>query len=250
MSDIPTSKRILLAFDEHDFTTGDQEFLQRIVGKGAGIKVGSVPMHARLKRDRRITVASAVGSFLQNFHRDAQRMDDPKLFEIPYVMGEAARAIADSGAWGFTVHESNNDKGLEAAIKNCGTSLVIGVGILTSFSKRDSSRSFGELPDVKALDFAQRFAGVGGHALVCSGQDLEMLNQSTLLRSLIKIVPGIRDSSDPPDDQMRTMTAFDAIVSGADYLVIGRPIRHAVNPEEAFDRFVSEIERGLAARSR
>ncbi|MEK7098776.1 MAG: orotidine 5'-phosphate decarboxylase / HUMPS family protein [Patescibacteria group bacterium] len=247
MTDIPANERILLAFDADDYLPSDGEFISRIIGKVGGIKVGSVPMHARLKADYRITIASAVGSHLKNFHPDSCRMDDPKMFEIPSVMAGAARCIAASGAWGFTVHEANSDEALSAAIKNCGESLVIGVGVLTSFNKRDSVRSYGEVPDVKMIDFAERFAELGGHAQVCSGHELECL-QSGRRRDLIKIVPGIRDDGAPADDQARTMTAYEAIVRGADYLVIGRPIMEAKDPEAAIDRFVAQIEKGILHR--
>ncbi len=248
MTDIPANERILLAFDADDYLPSDGEFISRILDRVGGIKVGSVPMHARLRSDPRITVASAVGSHLKNFHRGARRMDDPKLFELPYVMAGAARAMAASGAWGFTVYEANNDEGLIAAIENCGESLVIGVGVPTYFKPRDSIRSFGEATDVKALDFAIRFAKLGGHALVCAGHELEMLQNAAATRDLIKIVPGIRDTDASPDDQFRTMTAYEAIVRGADYLVIGRPIMEAKDPEAAIDRFVAQIEKGMLHR--
>ncbi|MFO7568222.1 MAG: orotidine 5'-phosphate decarboxylase / HUMPS family protein, partial [Smithellaceae bacterium] len=64
------------------------------------------------------------------------------------------------------------------------------------------------------------------------------------------VTPGIRASNAAPsgDDQKRTLTAFEAIKAGADYIVVGRPIRSAAQPVEACRQIVSEIAAALSVR--
>jgi orotidine-5'-phosphate decarboxylase len=65
------------------------------------------------------------------------------------------------------------------------------------------------------------------------------------------VTPGIRSADEQvSDDQKRTLSAFEAIQAGADYIVVGRPIRQAREPQEACRRIIREIADGLACQSR
>ncbi len=66
---------------------------------------------------------------------------------------------------------------------------------------------------------------------------------------LLVITPGIRSADSPPDDQRRTATPYEAIQAGADYIVVGRPIRNAADPKEAAASIALEIERALQEQS-
>ena len=78
--------------------------------------------------------------------------------------------------------------------------------------------------------------------VVASPQELEMLRAQGP-RPLKIITPGVRPSWSEAGDQQRTLTPYEAIRRGADYLVIGRPITHAENPVEAVERILGEMAR-------
>ncbi len=80
-------------------------------------------------------------------------------------------------------------------------------------------------------------AGVDG--LVCSGMEVEMLRKEFGERFTL-VVPGIRPAGDK-HDQKRVVTPAEAVASGADYLVIGRAITEADNPEAVVDEIVKSI---------
>ena len=83
---------------------------------------------------------------------------------------------------------------------------------------------------------------IGCHGVVCSGREVKKIKQ-TLSDSCIAVVPGIRPSwSVSKDDQKRIVTPADAIRSGADYIVVGRPIRDAKDPKAAALKIAKEIE--------
>ncbi|RLB13049.1 MAG: orotidine-5'-phosphate decarboxylase, partial [Deltaproteobacteria bacterium] len=83
---------------------------------------------------------------------------------------------------------------------------------------------------------------IGCHGVVCSGQEVGRVKE-VLGSSLVTVVPGIRPRwSVSKDDQRRIVTPSEAVLSGADYIVVGRPIRDAKDPKDAASRIVDEIE--------
>lgn len=97
------------------------------------------------------------------------------------------------------------------------------------------------------LGFAEKAAEAGLDGLICSPQELEYLwaYGSPAVQRLIKVVPGIRMSDGQVDDQNRVGTPYQAIVDGADYLVIGRPILQSPDRVAAAKAFAREIESAL-----
>jgi orotidine-5'-phosphate decarboxylase len=93
-----------------------------------------------------------------------------------------------------------------------------------------------------------RKAGCAG--VVCSGHEAQAVKEE-FGRDLLVVTPGIRPQwgEVKQDDQKRIVTPYQAIMSGADYIVVGRPIRAATDPVEAAVMVVNEIERGLEDRN-
>ena len=89
-------------------------------------------------------------------------------------------------------------------------------------------------------------AGCAG--VIASAREATLIREKTGSDFLI-VTPGIRNEGSTANDQRRTMTAKSAIESGADYLVVGRPIRDADNPAQAAAQFQSEIAEALSANS-
>lgn len=178
---------------------------------------------------------------------------DLKLHDIPVTVERAMRAIADLPVALATVHCGENRAMLEAAVKGSqGKVNVLGVTVLTSIGASDlrtAGYSKAMSGDVRRLVLHRaemaKFCGCSG--VVCSGQEVADI-KNRMGKDFVAVTPGIRpDWGDrPSDDQKRVVTPAMAIASGADYVVIGRPIRDAEDPADAADRIVNEIETILA----
>jgi orotidine-5'-phosphate decarboxylase len=170
---------------------------------------------------------------------------DLKLHDIPVTVERAMRSVAELGVDLATVHCGESSGMLKAAAAGAaGRVRVLGVTVLTSVSDSDL-RDAGYPVDVPELVI--RRAGMASDAgldgIVCSGLEVKTI-KSQCGRDFLCITPGIRPSwkSVGGDDQQRVSTPGRAIGDGADYLVIGRPIRDAEKPKDAARRIAGEIE--------
>jgi len=173
---------------------------------------------------------------------------DLKLHDIPVTVSRAMAGIADLGVEFATVHCGENRQMLEAAVKGGGGKVgVLGVTVLTSVSGPDLQAAGFKEPyhrDVSRLVLkratAARDAGCAG--VVCAGHEVEMI-KSHLGKEFITVTPGIRPAWETAggDDQKRVTTPAQAVKRGADFLVIGRPIRDAEDPKAAAIRIAGEI---------
>lgn len=150
---------------------------------------------------------------------------DAKLHDIPNTVAGASRAIAKLGAEMFNVHASGGEEMIKSAIENKENSKVLGVTVLTSINERECVSIFGDTPGTKVLQFAQMLSEYKADGIICSPQELKLLSKQHEFSNLLKVIPGIRPLWAAKGDQSRVTTPTDAIKDGADYLVIGRPIR-------------------------
>jgi orotidine-5'-phosphate decarboxylase len=99
------------------------------------------------------------------------------------------------------------------------------------------------------LSRAALAAAAGCHGVVCSGPEVAAVRRQ-FGDKLLTVVPGIRPNwgGVARDDQQRLATPYEAVRDGADYIVVGRPIRDAADPRDAAARIVGEIERALRER--
>jgi orotidine-5'-phosphate decarboxylase len=160
----------------------------------------------------------------------------------------AVDALSDLGIWALTLHTSGGipmmARAREAAHRN-GETLLLGVTVLTSLAGEDWDRVHPGLALEEALrgraEAAQE-AGIDG--VVCSPLDLPLINSTC---NLMKVVPGIRPAS-LGDDQARVATPSKAIASGADYLVVGRPILKASDRRQATLAIKNSMREGFKCR--
>lgn len=165
---------------------------------------------------------------------------DLKFFDVPRTVGAAVRRLGEHGACFVSVH--GNDGILKAAAREKGRQKILAVTALTSLDRGDL-RDLGfqcEVGDL-VLSRARRALEAGCDGVVASGLEAEALRQS-LGRELLVVVPGIRPI-DNDDDQKRTVNVEQAFRHGADYIVVGRPIREAADPRAA----AQDIQRRIAA---
>jgi len=166
---------------------------------------------------------------------------DLKFFDIPATVGSAVRQLKDRGATFVTVH--GNQSIMEAAAANKGDTLkVLGVTVLTSLDRGDLD-DLGFKCDVEALVLsrARRALEAGCDGVISSGLEVAKLREH-IDKKLLVITPGIRPVDNKPAcDQKRVVTVETAFASGADYIVIGRPIRDAESPRAAAEAIQAAI---------
>jgi orotidine-5'-phosphate decarboxylase len=153
---------------------------------------------------------------------------DLKLFDVPETVGRAVRQLKESGADFATVH--GNDGMLEAAAREKGDLKILAVTVLTSLDRGDlTDLGFQCDPQALVLSRARRALSLGCDGVVSSGLEVSALREE-LGDPLIVVVPGIRPVENrPEDDQKRIVTPTQAFQNGADYIVVGRPIRGAAD---------------------
>jgi len=157
---------------------------------------------------------------------------DLKFFDVPETVRAAVRALANSGATFATVH--GNQAIMEAAARDKGALKILAVTVLTSLDRGDLD-DLGFACDVEklVLSRARRALETGVDGIVSSGLEAPLI-RSALGRKLLVVTPGIRPVENRPvDDQKRTVDVAQAFRNGADYIVIGRPIRQAADPRAA-----------------
>lgn len=173
---------------------------------------------------------------------------DLKFFDIPETVARAVRNLAERGADFCTIH--GNQSIMEAAAQaKSGNMKVLAVTALTSLDRGDLN-DLGFACDVAelVLSRARRALAAGCDGVVSSGLEVEKL-RAEAPRELICVTPGIRPVDNRVEaDQKRIMTPGAAIAAGADYLVIGRPIRDAADPRAMAQQIQDEIAQALAAR--
>lgn len=178
---------------------------------------------------------------------------DGKFKDIPNTVAGASKAVSRLGVDMFNVHASGGTEMMEAAVANKGDSLVLAVTVLTSMSDEVATRSYGAAPKIKVVQYAAWAKAAKVDGLICSPQDILSLSGLELSR-LIYVTPGVRPDWAATGDQRRVMTPGEAIIVGADYLVIGRPITRppdkVKSPARAVELISEEIAAALRGRGR
>jgi orotidine-5'-phosphate decarboxylase len=185
-------------------------------------------------------------------HSDAEIFLDLKLHDIPATVERAVQSAAAHNVRFLTVHCAGGEAMLKAAVNGAGDSglQILGVTVLTSLGPDDHREELGYRKDLTLKDLVVTRAGMAEKAgcagVVCSGEELTRIHDH--LANVMTVVPGIRPANNTVrnDDQKRAMTPKQAIQSGADYLVVGRPIRDASDPKAVAQRIVQEISEALS----
>ncbi len=185
-------------------------------------------------------------------HSDAEIFLDLKLHDIPATVERAVQSAAAHNVRFLTVHCAGGEAMLKAAVNGAGNSglQILGVTVLTNLGPDDHREELGYRKDLTLKDLSVTRSGIaktaGCAGVICSGLEVVAIREN--FNDLLTVVPGIRQNKNGMggDDQKRVITPKRAIQAGADYLVVGRPIRDASDPKAAAQRIVQEISEALS----
>jgi orotidine-5'-phosphate decarboxylase len=172
--------------------------------------------------------------------RNKKVFADLKLFDVPATVGRSVSLLAKRGITFATVH--GNQGIMEAAAAAKGELKILAVTVLTSLDRGDLD-DLGFKCDVEALVLsrARRALEAGCDGVVASGLELPAMRRAIDKRLLV-VTPGIRPVENrPSDDQKRVVTVEQAFADGANYIVVGRPIRDAKDPRAAAEAIQQTI---------
>jgi orotidine-5'-phosphate decarboxylase len=183
---------------------------------------------------------------------------DLKFHDIPNTVARAAEAAFDLGVAMFNLHALGGrpmmQETVNAVHRRAETSgkprpVILAVTVLTSLSDSDLGMlGFNRGTRETALGLARLAQDAGVSGVVASAEDAADIRKACGEDFWI-VTPGIRGvKAVAGDDQKRIVAPCEAIRNGADYLVVGRPIRQAEDPAVEADGIVAEISRGLALR--
>jgi orotidine-5'-phosphate decarboxylase len=175
--------------------------------------------------------------------REKKIFVDLKLHDVPATVAGAVRGLTQYPVTFCTVH-CDSLAMLRAASEVKGAMRLLAVTVLTSNDESDLAALGvrGSVADtVIARAKLAQAAGIDG--VVCSGADLPALRDAA--PNLLTVCPGIRPSGPANDDQKRVVDVPTAFAQGADYIVVGRPIRQAADPRATAGQIVTQIEGAL-----
>jgi orotidine-5'-phosphate decarboxylase len=163
--------------------------------------------------------------------RGAKVFVDLKFFDVPETVRRAVANLRGRGVTFATVH--GNQAMMEAAAREKGEVKILAVTALTSLDRGDLD-DLGFSCDVArlVLSRARRALEAGCDGVISSGLEAQALKAQFKDRLLV-VTPGIRPVDNRADDQKRTVDVAQAFANGADYIVVGRPIREAADPRAA-----------------
>ncbi|MDR3556727.1 MAG: orotidine-5'-phosphate decarboxylase [Syntrophobacteraceae bacterium] len=173
-------------------------------------------------------------------------MLDLKFYDIPQTVKLAVGQLGGKGVTFTTVH--GNGPIVKAAVEAAAEEVkILAVTVLTSFSNEDMGQFFGYRGRVEdlVLDRACMAIACGAGGIVASGAEAPRL-RSELGDDCLIVTPGIRPAGAEAGDQKRVVTAGQAIGGGADYVVVGRPVRDAAEPLAVIEAMRQEIASSLS----
>ncbi len=240
--------KLIVALDMSDLKK-IKSLVENLKTKVSYFKVGSIPF-------------TYFGPALIKYLKDhgLKVMLDLKYHDIPNTVARACEGAMNLGVDMLTLHTSGGFMMLEEAmnatlmlsnIKKLPRPKLLGITVLTSLDEAYFKDLFGDFKrtlEEQVVFLAQLARSAGLDGVVASPQEVTNIRRAckTDGRDFFIVTPGIRAEDEPvDDDQARTMTAREAIKTGADYLVVGRPIVKAADPVKAAEKILREIEDGL-----
>lgn len=195
------------------------------------------PNQCRVKVGKELFTAAGPAVLEQLHKLDFDVFLDLKFHDIPNTCAGAVAAAAELGVWMVNVHASGGERMMNAAAEAIANKnnkpLLIAVTVLTSMEQSDLAGIGLDIMPRHQVERLARLAKQSGmDGVVSSAQEIQLIKE-LCGKEFLTVTPGIRPTGSAAGDQRRIMTPQEAVSIGGDYLVVGRPITHAINPENA-----------------
>ena len=238
--DLTLRERLILALDVDDFKKAE-ELVSELSDYVGAFKIGNQLFTAEGAKVVDMVNKKGGKVFL-----------DLKFHDIPNTVARAAEVAAKLGVSIFNVHTSGGYEMMKAAAEATAKisqelgirkPIILGVTLLTSINQEILEKDLGikKRLEEQVVHLAKLAKAAGLDGVVASSREIKEIRKACGKDFLI-LTPGIRPAGKSSDDQKRIMTPREAIKLGADFLVIGRPIRSAVNSVEAAKEILREME--------
>jgi orotidine-5'-phosphate decarboxylase len=235
MNHISASDRLIVALDVPDVDAA-RRMVQELEGVASFFKIGlALQLAPGVEELIRSLIAAGKKVFL-----------DYKYYDVPETLKKAVSQAGRLGVSFLTVHGPGDLVRAAVSGKGPSTLKLFVVTILTSLDAGDLSEMGYTHSSVEDLVLfrAGKALAAGCDGVIASGHEARKIKELTG-KKLLVVTPAIRPEGYPEDDQKRRSTPKEAILAGADYLVIGRPITEAVNPRTAAQGFVAEMQKAF-----
>jgi orotidine-5'-phosphate decarboxylase len=175
---------------------------------------------------------------------------DMKLHDIGNTVAKGVESVARMGVTFLTVHAFPQTLRAAAEAKQGSDLRLLAVTVLTSYDDTDLAEAgYSVSVDQLVAERAAQARDIGIDGIVCSAEEASPL-RLIVGDGMALVTPGIRPAGSASGDQKRIMTPANAIASGADYLVVGRPIVGAADPKTAAEAIVQDMTKAAAAYGR
>lgn len=232
LNNIPDHDRLIVALDLPDYDSALQ-FVDELGSQVYFYKVGL----------QLLSSGTGIQLIELLIGRGYKVFADFKLYDIPATVSRAVKNLNQLGVHFLTVH--GDPQIMSAAVKAADNLSILAVTVLTSLGDKDlRSMGYSDTVEETVLKRASQAHHSGCAGVIASGREVHLIRSN--FDQLQIVTPGIRSGDQAQNDQVRTVSATQAIQSGADYLVVGRPIRDAANPAEAASLIQIEIQKALA----
>ena len=237
---LTTRERLVLALDVDDLKKAD-ELVSKLSNYVGAFKIGS-------------QLFTAEGAKVVNMvnEKGGKVFLDLKFHDIPNTVARAAEVATKLGVSIFNVHTSGGYEMMKAAAEatkkisvtlGIRKPLILGVTLLTSINQEILEKEIGikKRLEEQVVHLAKLAKTAGLDGVVASSWEIKEIRKACG-EDFVILTPGIRPVGKSSDDQKRIMTPREAVKLGADFLVVGRPIRNAANPIEAAKKILREME--------
>jgi orotidine-5'-phosphate decarboxylase len=238
--DLTARERLVLALDVDDFKTAEE-----LVG-GLSDYVGAFKIGNQLFTAEGPKVVDMVNK------KGGKVFLDLKFHDIPNTVARAAEVATKLGVSIFNVHTSGGYEMMKAAAEATAKiskelairkPIILGVTLLTSINQEILEKEIGIIKrlEEQVVHLAKLAKASGLDGVVASSWEIKEIRK-VCGEDFVILTPGIRPAGQSSDDQKRVIAPQEAIKLGANFLVVGRPIRNAANPVEAAKQILKEME--------